>query len=65
MFQNQIFQVKCFSLEIFEIFEIFQTCPARHKSECISVFGRIYCSMIDNKVSALRRSTGTKNPTLS
>ena len=24
MFQNQIFQVKCFNLEIFEIF---QTCP--------------------------------------
>ena len=25
MFQNKIFQVKCFNLEIFEIF---QTCPA-------------------------------------
>ena len=27
MFQNQIFQVKCFNLEIFEIF---QTCPAHN-----------------------------------
>ena len=26
MFQNQIFQVKCFNLEIFEIF---QTCPVQ------------------------------------